>query len=625
MVTKPATKKTFSVDRLMLDVASTLVRDFQDSLHDPSFCCDYQKVLHSGDLTRIRQECPEASFDDDIPVFKRKYQIASVLKRYRFHKDIYSDADLTQEAIKGFLDTQRRIDAVNFDSLSSSTKWILDYASMYIRHILGEYSDEEHRSLCRFGKKASVGVPARSACEAARWELPITGSCKQISWFDSEMSKVACVQEYWAKQLESDPKGSIYREIDCLALTLVPKTFKSLRSIMPNSTIGSYMSYGLGEMIRKRLKRGGYDIRKLQMQHRDIARLASLHRRYVTADLSSASDSISVALVDRLLPPDWLEILHQSRIGCVVLPDGQRVESHTFCTMGVGYTFPLQTLVFLALLIAIQAWRKPRLEWERVSVYGDDLIYTDQIHPDVLRVFPQLGFVINVDKTFDRCGFRESCGGDYFHGVDVRPFQPRNGSAIVSQKAYEAMLYKCINGLLMRWSEHEIPHTLHYLCHQVSLVAGCVKLVPGDFPDDSGVKCPSLCTWDFLRTVKVAHPKHVGHGVFRFAYLRLKPDLRKENRHEPYLWSALRGHDPIVDYSNSGHRSEAPSPTVKRIETFAGISGREPFFIEEEEHGKTIRSKLTGRRLRRVLTCVVISHTGRYIRQYGTSGFWCRR
>jgi hypothetical protein len=37
------------------------------------------------------------------------------------------------------------------------------------------------------------------------------------------------------------------------------------------------------------------------------------------------------------------------------------------------------------------------------------------------------------------------------------------------------------------------------------------------------------------------------------------------------------------------------------------------------------RSKLTGRRLRRMESCVTISHTGSYKRRSGTSGFEDRR
>jgi hypothetical protein len=559
--------------------------------------------------------------------FKATYQIQSVVKRYRYRNDIYSDEELIQMAVKGFKDTQSRLAAVNLDDLPASSQIVLDLAARYVAEVLGPYSDEECRDLCRFGRKASVGIPARLACEAARWELPITGSREQISWFDSEMSQNAMVQDYWASQKESDPTRSTYLETSHLTLSLVPKTFKSLRAIMPNTTIGSYMSFGLGEIMRKRLKAKGYDIRTLQMRHRVLARSASVHGLHVTADLSSASDSITVALVKRLFPADWFEILTRSRIGKVLLPDNSSIESLTFCTMGIGYTFPLQTLVFLSLLKAIEATLFHRLDRRTISVYGDDMIYSSRMHNDVLRYFGQFGFVINVDKTFVTGRFRESCGGDYYHGVDVRPFQPRNGPANVGSKTYEAMLYKYVNGLLARWSEHEIGRTLNYLLSEIERVSGKAKLVPIDFPDDAGIKVPTLTTcYNFLRGAKLAQPKHLGHGVYRFSYLRLVSDLRKEERHAPYLWLRLRGDSDQPDYSAGFCHHETPGFTQRCIANTVGLPEVTSLLITREDVPiKLFRSKLSGQRLRRTSTYVTISHTGRYKRQSGTSCFEDRR
>lgn len=619
-------KKLFSVDRMMQNVASSLIRDFRTNLDDHQFCSDHLALLCKGDLIGVRQLDAAANYSDWPAYFKAAYQIDSLFKRYRFESDLYTDDELTVKAIDGFIATQNRLRVHNLDAADTFTVRVMDKAREYIAHTLGNFDDAEHRSLCRFGKKASMGIPSRLASEAARWELPISGSTQQISWFDSEMSQVECVQEYWAAQKSSDPNRSTYLETSALKLTLVPKTFKSLRSIMPNTTIGSYMSFGIGEMIRKRLQRKGYDIRNLQMKHRVMAREASVHSLYTTADLSSASDTISIALVNALLPPDWLEILHQSRIGTVILPDGQSVESLTFCTMGIGYTFPLQTLVFLSLLKAIEATMYNRWNRRTISVYGDDLIYSSSMHHNVVRVFEQLGFVINIDKTFHEGEFRESCGGDYYRGVDVRPFQPRNGSATVGAKAYEAILYKFVNGLLARWSEYEIGRTLRYLMSEISLATNKAKIVPCDYPDDSGIKCPTLQSWAFTQEFEVSKPKHVGHGVYRFSYLRLVSDEREEVRHEPYYWVRLRGFNCPDHHEN---RTVYPGdvPTFHDALVDYAIDVRElvsSLITREVTPIKMVRSFL-GHRLRRTSTFVTISHTGRYQRRFGTSCFEVRR
>jgi hypothetical protein len=616
--------KRYSVDSMMRNVASSLVRDFQASFDDPCYCSDFLTEVRVGSIARVRELVPAVDYESDPSKFKADYQLQSIFKRYRFESDLYSDQELTEMSIKDFHLTQDRLALVNLDSLPDTTQRVLDYAASYVSHVLGPYSGEEHRSLCRFGRKASVGIPARMACEAARWELPISGSREQISWFDSEMSEVKCVQDYWAAQQGSDRVRSTYQETSSLTLTLVPKTFKSLRAIMPNTTIGSYMSFGLGEMMRTRLKRVGLDIRTLQKRHRKLARSASRDNKLVTADLSKASDSITDALVKRLFPPDWYEILCQSRIREVSLPDKSVVQSLTFCTMGIGYTFPLQTLVFLSLLKAIEAIMFRRRGRKLCSVYGDDMIYHRRLHTGVMLHFERVGFVLNVDKTFCDRNFRESCGGDYFHGVDVRPFQPRNGSAFVSAKTYEAVLYKFVNGLLARWSEYEIGSTLKYLLSELEAVAGKCKLVPSDFPDDSGIKCASLVPDDFLRGAKCSVPKSLGHGLYRFSYLRLIPETRKEVRHEPFLWAGLRETHFGDQYSD--HRMDFQEHPVHRIVNLVnevtGVSGRTPQLITVEDSPiETFRSKLTGRRLRRQSTVLTVSHTGSYKRRSGTSCF----
>lgn len=617
-----------STDRLMRNVASSLVRDFQTNLDDPLFCSDHLSDILEGDIAAVRRSSPALDDEMDIATYKATYQIQSINKRYRFRDDIYSDAELIDASIMKFREVQDRISAHDLTSVDEFTTRVLNTAKIYIAQCLGKYSDEEHRTLCRFGRKASVGIPSRMANEAARWELPISGSLEQIKWFDSEMSQVVSVQEYWAEQLGSDPNRSTYQETSSLALTLVPKTFKSLRAIMPNTTIGSYMSFGLGEMIRKRLQRKGYDIRTLQQRHRILASQGSVHTKYTTTDLSSASDTISVALVKELFPSDWYEVLSKSRIGTVQLPDSTSIESQTFCTMGIGYTFPLQTLVFLSLLKAVEATLYHRWNRRTISVYGDDMIYSSPMHTTVVRVFEQLGFCINVDKTFSTGHFRESCGGDYFHGVDVRPFQPRNGSVSVSPKAYEAMLYKCVNGLLARWNEHEIGRTLAYLTSEIESVAVKCKLVPGDFPDDAGIKCPTLQHWDFLQCAVVCSPVHNGHGVYRFQYLRLIAQETEEVRHVPFYWQRLRGYI-AADHFDSGNCYPGDAPDCYTpVVDYLRFGVRElvsSLKVREVKPVVTIRSSISGRRLRRQTTFVTISHTGSYTRRSGRSCFEDRR
>lgn len=628
-------KSNFSVDALTLNVARSIIQDFQTVLNDPTCYRNHLEMLVDGDISGIRSTIPTVDFMTDNPYrLKMDYQVASTLKRYRLRKDLYTDKQLEDEAIAKFLDVQTRLAQYETRDVSTELHHVLDAASVYIRLVLGEYDRDEHGTSCRFGKRASAGIPSKEACEAARWELPITGSSDQITWFDTEMCEYVPVQRYLAEQKGRDPNRSTYRVVDSLKLTLVPKTYKSYRVIMPNTTIGSYISYGLGTMLRKRLRKKGYDISVLQQEHKSLASRGSVHGMYTTLDLSSASDTISTSLVQRLLPPDWFEALNQCRIGQVELPDGQIIESNTFCTMGIGYTFPLQTLIFLSLLKAIWAIDNGKCR-ATISVYGDDMIFPSSMYKRVVAIFGEIGFMVNIDKTYHEGNFRESCGGDYCHGWDVRPFQPQNGQANVSSIAYEAVLYKYTNTLLARWSEYEVAGTLKYLLSEIRRVAGKAKLVPGDYPDDSGIKSPSLRHWSFLDYDRdVARPKSLGHGSYRFPYLRFVADVREEVRHEPYLWLAL-GVRSSVNFDALRHYTPwdpevhpCPLESLKdlrinhhQIKNLAASGDAPTVLIWRESKTKSVRSKISHRRLRRLHAFTTISGFGKYKRQSGISSF----
>lgn len=623
-------------DQIMRNTAILMARDFQNTLNDPSRYSDFVFALQSGDSRNIRTCNPsiDYQFSGHVSEFKRDYQMASILKRWRFENDLHTDDELEKEAINKFLQVQDRIAGTLLPGRGIGAM-VLEEAARLTAEMLGPYSAEEHYARGRFGKKASVGIPARKACEAERWELPISGSSQQISWFIPVMDEDPLVVRYLTEGSGAGYTAafmaghSVFQEVDELALALVPKTFKSLRAIMPNTTIGSYSSFGLGEMIRLRLKRAGYDIRTLQERHKSLARAGSARHHNVTLDLSSASDTISVELVERILPPDWFEVLNSQRIGNVRLPDGTLVASKTFATMGIGYTFPLQTLIFLNILRAIESVTFGRRDKRTISVYGDDMIFDQRMYEAVIDYFDWFGFVVNVDKTFHTGNFRESCGGDYYAGVDVRPFQPQKGQGNVSGKGYEAMLYKFLNGLLRRWSEHELPLTLKYLASEVTHIAGRVRLVPSDFSDDAGLKVDCLQGPEFLRGIPVVAPKSVGHGVYRFSYLRLVPEQGKEPRNDPYYWVALRGHT-LVDDSRVAHpwshgRDSGP-PFVRLIDELTGISGATvPQLIWLEERVHTSRSCKTGKGHYPLVSYRTLNHSGKYERRVGLSTFESRR
>lgn len=151
-----------------------------------------------------------------------------------------------------------------------------------------------------------------------------------------------------------------------------------------------------------------------------MARTGSLNdsaEGFVTIDLSSASDSISTELCRLLLPDAWFDLLNRTRSQNFKL--GDRVYPYAkFCSMGNGFCFPLETLLFAACCHAAGAG----LAGTDYSVYGDDIIVRKKYAGVVLSLLKEMGFTPNKKKTLIEGPFRESCGGDFWFGEDVRPY-----------------------------------------------------------------------------------------------------------------------------------------------------------------------------------------------------------
>lgn len=198
----------------------------------------------------------------------------------------------------------------------------------------------------------------------------------------------------------------------------VPKTALTLRACAKEPSLNGFYQLGIGRVLRQRLKdRVGIDLELGQDTHRQVAREASLTGEFSTIDLSSASDCLSTALVELCLPPCWLEALMDLRSPLTRV--GKRwYHLAKFSSMGNGFTFELETLIFLALILALAP--KELIPGFNVWVYGDDIIVPTGHAQDVIAALRYCGFTPNVKKTFLDGPFRESCGGDYYNGESVR-------------------------------------------------------------------------------------------------------------------------------------------------------------------------------------------------------------
>jgi hypothetical protein len=205
-------------------------------------------------------------------------------------------------------------------------------------------------------------------------------------------------------------------------VVLVPKDAKTLRSIAAEPSFDSFIQLGIGRLMRERLALHGVNLDS-QETNRDLARYGSLTGKVATLDLSMASDTAAKVVIDSMFPADWLLAMK-----CCRSPHWRMGKAsgtyQKFSSMGNGYTFEMETVLFYAAATAVS--KELGLPGWEVAVFGDDITIGTEGVDLLSRALAFLGFTVNASKSHDSGVFRESCGKDYFFGTNVRPYFVRH-------------------------------------------------------------------------------------------------------------------------------------------------------------------------------------------------------
>jgi len=201
-----------------------------------------------------------------------------------------------------------------------------------------------------------------------------------------------------------------------------------------------FIQKGIGNYFRKCLRTHNINLND-QSINRSLAREGSITGKLATLDLSSASDSVSMGLVALLLPECWCTLLDSVRSPVTII-DGDEHLNHMYSSMGNGFTFELESLLFFAITKACCYFRGSR---GVVSVYGDDIICPTDVVPELTYALSFFGFSVNSEKSYDSGPFRESCGGHYYDGFDITPFYIRK--PILDWMTSSMLLTSFVNGV----------------------------------------------------------------------------------------------------------------------------------------------------------------------------------
>lgn len=372
----------------------------------------------------------DASQYDDWRAFYRDYISVNLLSKFpNFDLDI----DREKVALDKFLLSEQSCKDANLRlaslyrggiPFSSPLVPVFHSARLKIERLLGDFSWDEAEQGFGFGPGACIGLGHRNGDSWYKFGVKTPSTTRA----NAALAECALKRSPTWLRYVSDNFGK--EASDCLKIvegnriTTVPKSAKTNRVIAIEPQMNMFIQKGIGSVIRRRLKRVKVNLDS-QEHNQLLAKAGSQDGSLATIDLASASDSISLALVELLLPEDWVTAIKLCRSPVGTLPDGTLLRYQKVSSMGNGYTFELQSLIFWALSTSVMSYLKD-LD-RRFAIYGDDIIVPTGCVDVLIGVLEYAGFKTNVEKSFWSGPFRESCGKHYFSGHDVTPFYIREG------------------------------------------------------------------------------------------------------------------------------------------------------------------------------------------------------
>lgn len=380
--------------------------------------------------------------------------------------------------------------------------WELLVENLQDEYLVGTFRDE----LCRFFDPLAdlsieslfaQGYAGPGASVGARGEdfytkfFDSTLTCTSNQLYKSFVNSVSRNDLWYDAEIQRLLNG--HSDADIVKgskLSFVPKTEHISRCICVEPSLNMFYQLGLKGVLEARLKHAfSIDMSVQPEYNRKLARIGSNYGCFATIDLESASDTISIKMLREFLPKHIMSWLLSLRSKEVLLPDQSSRVLNMISSMGNGFTFPLETILFTCATAAAYKVCGVDLQVNTMgrignfAVFGDDIIVKTECFYAVKRLLNLLGFRVNADKTFHEGPFRESCGADFYFGTDVR------GVYIKSLKTLESR-FVAINRL-NQWSYKNaipLPSTISYLLSSIGKEG--LYYVPLHESDDAGIQVP---------------------------------------------------------------------------------------------------------------------------------------
>lgn len=416
----------------MLKLASNV----RDGLADGSFLDDFDPAVARG------------PYSPGL-VFRRMNQYVAFVNKYPYDDKQLPGFDPDAAAIDAFKKAERRNRRLNSIFRAHGARGTFRHPlhaaikDVVWRVLRDEPDFNSIYSKCDFSSGASVGVRGNATHVGRKLgeRLSITPSCvwhfRRALRFNDHLRDFVIAREgekiYPAitSPVTKDKLADVALDhwiepVQHNIICCAPKNSLISRTISLEATGNTYIQKGFdNEMRDLLLSELNLDL-TVQSENGLMAFEGSLPCSldpYVTLDVKDASTSVITELVKYYSPPAWFTALNEVRSPMGMLPDGTFHRYQVFSTMGNGFTFPLETLIFAACAVAV--YRHCGLPCD-FRVYGDDIIVRQSVALLMIEVLRSNGFQLNLTKSFVHGPFRESCGANWYEGLDVTPAYWRN-------------------------------------------------------------------------------------------------------------------------------------------------------------------------------------------------------
>jgi len=418
-------------------------KDLQRALADQKVASNhFSGFPRDGALPRFMQGWTKRVFDaesgvildnPDVGAIRVIFQVTGLLKKVEFE----CTEKRTQAAFDKYVEIEAQIRSLEMEALEDR-EFLMDFR--VFTHLL--FGDLLHswQTLFVNGEitpKHGPGATADRLRGNAKWDQPAWPDRLEEAFPFGRYAYTSW--RHYLNDLDDNGRSASPGTEMPVRVIAVPKTLETPRIIAIEPTAMQYAQQGLMAAFEKCVRTSKYGSMvdyKSQLPNQEMAREGSITGFLATLDLSEASDRVSNQLVRIMLHdyPDLLLAVDATRSRSADVRGHGVIRLAKFASMGSALCFPIESMIFaiISMIGVYRGVKSSKGQFDTVSrvnvvkrwhaevrTYGDDIIVPSKYAPFVVSSLEAFGLKVNTAKSFWTGMFRESCGKEYYNGIDV--------------------------------------------------------------------------------------------------------------------------------------------------------------------------------------------------------------